>query len=106
MSIVESVADVENTFLSRREITCVFRGLAGKLKKGEAAEMVSKKFNLDGKIVVPLKLKTELGRSVIMGIFHVYDDEDIAKKYINPKVFAKFEKARAVNNDTATEESK
>jgi len=33
MSMIETVNDVENSFLSRREITCNFQGLGGKLKK-------------------------------------------------------------------------
>ncbi len=32
MSLIEAVSDVDNTFLSRREITCNFVGLGGKLK--------------------------------------------------------------------------
>ena len=95
MSVVESVADVDNTFLSRREITCNFTGLAGRLRKAEAAEMISKKFSLDGKFVIPMRLKTQIGRPVITGVFHVYDDEDLAKRYINPKILARFEKAKA-----------
>jgi len=33
MSIIETITDVDNTFLSRRELTCNFTGLGGKLKK-------------------------------------------------------------------------
>ena len=46
MSMIETINDVENSFLSRREITCNFQGLGGKLKKKEAVEMVTKEFNL------------------------------------------------------------
>ncbi len=95
MSIVESVADVNNTFLSRREITCSFTGLAGKLKKLEATEMVTKKFSLDGKVVIPLRLKTHIGKPTITGIFHVYDDEELAKRYANPKILARLDKIKA-----------
>ena len=95
MSIVESIADVDNTFLSRREITCNFMGLAGKLKKTEAVEMVSKKFSLDGKVVIPMRLNTQIGKPVITGVFHVYDDESLARRHINPKILARFEKAKA-----------
>ena len=44
MSIIETITDVDNTFLSRRELTCNFAGLAGKLKKLEAVDMVTKEF--------------------------------------------------------------
>ena len=46
MSIISTVTDVDNTFLSRREITCDFTGLAGKLKKLEAIDMITKEFKL------------------------------------------------------------
>ena len=50
MSLIQTVSDVNNTFLSRRELTCNFTGLAGKLKKLEAIDMISKEFNLDNKV--------------------------------------------------------
>ena len=45
MSMIETVTDVNNSFLSRREITCNFRGLGGKLKRSEAVDMVTKECN-------------------------------------------------------------
>ena len=42
MSIIQMVNDVNNTFLSRRELICNFTGLAGKLKKLEAVDMITK----------------------------------------------------------------
>ncbi|WP_420888008.1 hypothetical protein [Candidatus Nitrosotenuis chungbukensis] len=33
MSMIETLSDVNNTFLSRREITCTFKGLGGKLQE-------------------------------------------------------------------------
>ena len=36
-----SRTDVSNSFLSRREITCNFRGLGGKLKRSEAVDMIT-----------------------------------------------------------------
>ena len=94
MSMIETVNDVKNTFLSRRELTCTFAGLGGKLKKLEAVEMVSKKFNLDGKIVIPIKMKNHTGRPIITGTFYVYDDEKLAKEHINPIIFERLEKAK------------
>ena len=58
MSIIETITDVDNTFLSRRELTCNFAGLAGKLKKLEAVDMITKEFKLDGKVVIPMRLQT------------------------------------------------
>ena len=46
--MIETLSDENNSFLSRREITCDFKGLGGKLKNLEAIEMVTKEFKLDG----------------------------------------------------------
>jgi len=95
MSIIQTLSDVNNTFLSRRELTCDFAGLGGKLKKMEAVDMVTKEFKLDGKIVIPMGLKTHVGMSKVSGVFYVYDDEGLAKKHINPTIFSRLEKTKA-----------
>jgi len=95
MSIIETVTDVDNTFLSRREITCNFAGLGGKLKNLEAADMISKEFKLDGKVVIPMRLRTHVGKSHVTGTFYVYDDENLAKKHVNPTIFSRIEKIKA-----------
>lgn len=97
MSMIETLSDVNNTFLSRREITCTFRGLGGKLKKLEAVDMVSKQFKLDGKVIIPINMKNHSGRPEITGIFYVYDDEGLAKKQVNPVIFTRLDKAKAAN---------
>ena len=94
MSIIETITDVDNAFLSRRELTCNFAGLGGKLKSLEAADMVTKEFKLDGKVVIPMRLKTQVGKSSITGTFYVYEDEGLAKKHINPTIFSRQEKNR------------
>jgi ribosomal protein S24E len=94
MSIIETVSDVNNTFLSRRELTCNFTGLGGKLKKLESIDMITKQFKLDGKIVIPIKLQNHVGKPLITGTFYVYDDEKLAKKQVNPTIFSRLEKAK------------
>ena len=117
MSIIQTIADVDNTFLSRREITCNFAGLGGKLKTLEAADMISKEFKLDGKVVIPINLKTQVGKSLVTGTFYVYNDEALAKKHVNPTIFSRLEKTKVkiaeaeaaaketAAKDAATEES-
>ena len=95
MSIIETITDVDNTFLSRRELTCNFAGLAGKLKSLEAVDMISKEFKLDGKVVIPMRLKTHVGKPIVTGTFFVYEDEGLAKKHINPTIFKRLEKTKA-----------
>ncbi len=94
MSLIETVSDVNNTFLSRRELICNFAGLGGKLKKIEAIDMISKEFKLDGKIIIPMKLQNHVGKPLITGTFYVYDDEKLAKQHVNPVIFARLEKAK------------
>jgi ribosomal protein S24E len=95
MSIIETVSDVNNTFLSRRELTCNFAGLGGKLKKLEAVDMITKEFNLTNKVIIPMRLRSHSGKSVTTGTFFVYDDEGLAKKHVNPTIFSRLEKAKA-----------
>ena len=95
MSLIQTLSDVNNTFLSRRELTCDFPGLSGKLKSMEAIDMVTKEFKLDGKVVIPMRLKTHVGMLKVTGTFYVYDDEGLAKKHINPTIFSRLEKTKA-----------
>lgn len=95
MALIETITDVNNAFLSRRELTCNFAGLGGKLKSLEAADMIVKEFKLDGKVVIPMRLRTQVGKSLITGTFYVYDDEVLAKKHINPTIFSRIEKTKA-----------
>ena len=95
MSIIETITDVNNTFLSRRELTCNFAGLGGKLKSLEAVDMITKEFKLDGKVIIPMRLRTHVGKPLVTGTFYVYDDEELAKKHINPTIFSRLEKTKA-----------
>ena len=103
MSLIETVSDVNNTFLSRRELTCNFAGLGGKLKKLEAIEMISKEFKLDGKIVIPIRLDNHVGKPMITGTFYVYDDEELAKKHVNPAIFSRLDKAKKPTEENKEE---
>ncbi len=95
MSVIETLSDVDNTFLSRRELVCNFNGLAGKLKKIEAIDMISKQFKLDGKVVIPIRLKNHVGKPLVTGTFYVYSDENLAKQHVNPTIFARLDKVKA-----------
>ena len=104
MSIITTLSDENNSFLSRREIICDFQGLGGKLKKLEAVEMITKKFKLGEKFVIPIKLQNHTGLSKTTGIFYVYDDETLAKKHVNPVIFTRLDKAKT--NEEKKEEVK
>lgn len=106
MSLVEKVADVDNAFLARREITCNFAGLGGKLTRLDAVDVVSKEYGLGGKTVVPMGLKSQVGRTVITGTFYVYDDEAAAKKHVRRAVFDRLDKDKKARAEKEAAESK
>ena len=106
MSMIETVSDVENSFLSRREITCNFQGLGGKLKRKEAIEMITKEFNLSNKTVIAINMKNQTGRPNVTGMFYVYDSEELAKKQVNPTIFERLERQAKKDAEAAPVEEK
>ena len=92
--MIETTSDVQNKLLLRREITCTFKGLGGKLKKLEAVDMIAKQFKLEGKVIVPITLKNDTGRPVISGTFYIYDDEKLARAHVKPAIFKRLDKAK------------
>ena len=92
--MIETTRDVQNKLLLRREITCTFKGLGGKLKKLEAVDMIAKQFKLEGKVIVPIMLKNDTGRPMISGTFYVYDDEKLARAHVKPAIFKRLDKAK------------
>ena len=105
MSMIKILSDENNSFLSRREIICDFKGLGGKLKKLEAVEMITKELKLDGKIVIPIKLQNHTGQPKITGIFYVYDDEKLAREHVNPAIFDRFDKAKSAGEEKKVEKA-
>ena len=101
--MIETLSDEKNSFLSRREITCDFKGLGGKLKKLEAIEMITKEFKLDGKIVIPMKLENYTGQPKITGTFYIYDDEKLAREHVNPVIFERLDKAKKAGEEKKDE---
>ena len=104
MSMIETVNDVENSFLSRREITCNFKGLGGKLKRKEAVEMITKEFNLGNKTVIAINMKNQTGKSNVTGMFYVYENEELAKKQVNPTIFERLERQAKKDAEAAPAE--
>ena len=103
--MIETLSDEKNSFLSRREIICDFKGLGGKLKKLEAVEMITKEFKLDGKIVIPMKLRNHTGQPKITGVFYVYDDEKLAREHVNPIIFDRLDKAKSPKEEKKDEKA-
>jgi len=105
MSMIETVSDENNSFLSRREIICDFNRLGGKLKKLEAVEMITKELKLDGKIVIPIKLQNHTGQPKITGTFYVYDDEKLAREHVSSIIFDRLDKAKSPKEEKKDEKA-
>ena len=103
MSMIETLSDENNSFLSRREIICDFNRLGGKLKKLEAVEMITKELKLDGKVVIPIKLQNHTGQPKITGTFYIYDDEKLAREHVNPIIFSRLDKAKKPSEEKKDE---
>lgn len=82
--------DENNMLLNRREVSCIFKDMGGKLTRRDAAEMVKEKLNID-KLVIPIRLSCEHGKRDVKGLFYIYDDETVAKKYLSEYVFKRME---------------
>ena len=95
MSMIEVINDKTNSFLERREITCNFKSLGGKLKQTEAVDMITKECKLDGKMVIAVKMKNQTGRPNISATFYVYDDEELARKQVNPVILERQDRKKA-----------
>jgi len=61
--------------------------------------MITKKFKLDGKIVIPMKLQNRTGQPKITGTFYVYDDEKLAREHVSPVIFDRLDKAKSPKED-------
>jgi len=67
--------------------------------------MITKEFKLDGKIVIPMKLKNHTGQPKITGTFYVYDDEKLAREHVNPIIFDRLDKAKSPKEEKKDEKS-
>jgi len=105
MSMIKTLSDENNSFLSRREIVCDFNRLGGKLKKLEAIEMITKELKLDGKVVIPIKLQNHTGQPKITGTFYIYDDEKLAREHVNPIIFSRLDKAKKPSEEKKDEKT-
>ena len=103
MSMIEIVNDKTNSFLDRREITCNFKAVGGKLKQNEAVDMIKKEFKLDGKTVIAVSMRNQSGRPNISAKFYVFDDEKLARRQINPVIFERLDRKKAKAEEAKAE---
>jgi small subunit ribosomal protein S24e len=74
--------DRKNSLLNRREVTALFRGAAGKIKRTEAAEKIANQLNVNLKQVIPINLVCQTGMIDVHAVFYVYEDEEKAARQL------------------------
>jgi small subunit ribosomal protein S24e len=78
--------DRDNSLLERHELTVLFKNAAGRIKKSEAAALVTKQHNTS-KAVIPISMTCFKGKNDILGTFYVFSDEKTAKSYLPRYMF-------------------
>lgn len=54
--------------------------------------MVTEQYRLSGKVIIPIRLQNQVGKTTVSGTFYVYDDDELAKKHVNPTIFTRLER--------------
>ena len=73
---------------------CSFANMSGRLGKMKATEMVTEELGLGGKLVIPILLKNQVGRTDVKGTFYVYDRRGSGKEAHQSGIMTRFDKAR------------
>jgi small subunit ribosomal protein S24e len=74
--------DRPNSLLNRHEVKVIFKNSAGRIKRGEAAELIAHERNVDKKLVIPVEMKSGKGKTDVRALFYVYADENETRKYL------------------------
>ena len=72
----------KNSLLSRREINIVMKGIAGNIKRIDAAQAIAHRYNVDKKTVIPISMLCQTGKKDLYGKFYIYDTEEQAKRHL------------------------
>ena len=78
----ELVQEQHNKFLSRKEVTVRFKEIKGTLTRDDAANSVAQQLSVDKSKVFPIKINFQAGASSAKGVFYIYDNPELAKKYL------------------------
>jgi ribosomal protein S24E len=82
MSLEKITKTEENPLLGRTEISAEFISKSGSLTRKQAIDLISKKTRIDSSTVYIIKLKNSSGSTRIDGLFYIYNEESLAKKYL------------------------
>lgn len=83
----EIISFKDNKLLGRKEVTYLFKDVAGKLTKKEAVEFVAKQHSVNPASVIPIKLKGVFGTRNVEALFYIYSDMEEARKQLPEYIF-------------------
>ncbi len=83
MSTIEISSDSENELLSRRELTCVFRGASGLLTRQGAAEAISTKVSVAKESVQIVSLMGGFGTRDLKATAYIFSDPKDSKRQLS-----------------------
>ncbi len=79
-----------NQLLERGEVVCLFEGMAGKLSRRDTIAKIKEELKTD-KLVIPIRLSCEYGKNDLRGLFYIYDNKEIARRYLPKYIFKRIE---------------
>jgi small subunit ribosomal protein S24e len=72
---VNTLQDLHNSLLNRREITAILRDAAGKITRIDAANHIADKLNVDNKKVITISMIGQRGTPDLKSTFYIYNNE-------------------------------
>ena len=77
-----TLEDKENSLLNRREIKTVIKNSAGKIKRTDAAELLSNRLKIGQDKIIPISMTSKTGLPDTFGYFFIYKNKDDAKRQL------------------------
>ena len=68
--------------LNRTEIECVFKNISGILTRQGAVDAIKKELKINDNKIYLIYLKRSSGINELNGLFYVYKNEELAKRYL------------------------
>ena len=68
--------------LNRTEIECVFKNISGILTRQGAVDAIKKELKINDNKIYLIYLKSSSGINELNGLFYVYKNEELAKRYL------------------------
>ncbi len=76
------INDKNNPLIGRRELQISLKEAAGKVTRIELKDIVAKYLKLKDEYILPILLKPKRGKRDLDAVFHIYKNEQDAKKII------------------------